>query len=469
MTFIQTVNTGSAANDGTGDALRTAFTKLNDNMKSIRSDITSAPHAVIVGDSLTAHQTELISPNGAVHGVRGYFSWLQVRLGFPFNYTVGNTGAAATKGDNKGISGDTTTGVLARLQADVLDRRPDIVFVWCGTNDINSGASYATVTSNLNTIYQRILDQGATVIAVPVTPRNAAAGTDWAGASQRRTHLAVNHWINRKAQETQGMLLIDPCTIWTDPTSANGDARSGFSTDGVHCSPTGGYWMGEAAVATLGGLIRPIQQVAVSQYDQYDATYNPSGNLLSNGLLTGTGGTVGTGASGTVATGWQLSRSSGSHVTATGSKTTRSDGLPGDVQQIVLTVNGSGSGTGIVNFATSPSSVTTGLAAGAWVEGSCEIEVSASSGGGSPVEAVYLDMQDVTSGGSRVRCFQSLNGYKYPNVAWKGVFKTPPLQLVGTDGLRIRITAEMAENVNDSVTVKLSRMTMRRRLTTPVF
>lgn len=467
MTYIQSVNTGTVANDGTGDPLRTAFTKINSSLKTLRSDISTAPHAVLVGDSMTLQNTDLGSPKNAYHSPRGFFTWLQVRLGFPFDFVVGNNGPATVIGDNRGVSGDTTTGILARLDNDVLARNPDIVFVWAGTNDITSGASYATITGNLASIYQKILDRGGIVAVLPIMPRNSS-GTDWGSTAQRRLHLAVNHWIENKARTTQGIVYIDPYPYFIDPTSANGEARSGFTVDGVHCSPTSAYYMGEAAIKVFSSLIRPMSHVAVSQYDAYDATNFVHGNMLTNGLLTGTSGTVGTGASGTAATGWQVFRNSGTSVTVAASKVSRSDGMPGDVQQMVISTTGTG-GTGIIYMAPSPSTTTAGVASDIWVEGCCEIEVSASTGGGSPLFGIYLDVTDQTTGGSRMRCLPPYTGTKFPNVAWKGILKTPPLQLIGTDGIRFRVIAEVDETVTDSFTVKLSRMTLRRRLTAPAF
>jgi len=37
----QTINIGSAANDGTGDPLRTAFTKTNENFTELYNDMSS--------------------------------------------------------------------------------------------------------------------------------------------------------------------------------------------------------------------------------------------------------------------------------------------------------------------------------------------------------------------------------------------------------------------------------------------
>ena len=41
---------------------------------------------------------------------------------------------------NKGINGDTTSGMLARFNEDVVKNSPDIVFIMGGTNDFIAGA-----------------------------------------------------------------------------------------------------------------------------------------------------------------------------------------------------------------------------------------------------------------------------------------------------------------------------------------
>jgi len=63
----QTINIGSAANDGTGDTLRNAFDKTNDNFNELyaREEFTSADHSKLDGieDNATADQTgaEIVS------------------------------------------------------------------------------------------------------------------------------------------------------------------------------------------------------------------------------------------------------------------------------------------------------------------------------------------------------------------------------------------------------------------------
>ncbi len=467
MTTIQPVNTGTTANDGSGDPLRTAFTKVNDSLKSIRSDLSTAPHAVLVGDSLMQQNTAVGTDKNTYHGPRGFFTWLQIFTGFPFSFEVGNAGSQAIIGDNTGIGGDTVANIVTRLAGDVLARNPDIVFMLAGTNDVTANDTYANIKANLETIYTAILEQGALAVAMPIMPRHPS-GADWASSAQRRTHHAVNQWIRDFALSTQGMVLLDAYDRWVDPASANGDARTGFTVDGVHPSMIGAYQMGLTAQSVFAGLIRPARALCYSPSDTYDATYHVHGNMLSNGLFTGTSGTAGTAASGTFATGWQGFRNSGGDATVAGSKTTRTDGLPGDVQQLVVSVSGGGAGAGAIYFATTPTSTTTGVVAGQWYEAQCEIEVSASSGGNSPLNAIYLELDDASTGGSRNRCLQPYSGHKFPDVAWSGILKTPPIQPVSTTGLRFRLIMELDETLTSSVTVRISRASLRRRVTAPV-
>jgi len=70
--------------------------------------------------------------------------------------------------------------------------------------------------------------------------------------------------------------------------------------------------------------------------DVYDATYNPTGNLLTNGLLAGTGGTpVPPGATGNVADGWTVFAGGGS-ISAVASKTPYAGYYHLDKQTIAL-------------------------------------------------------------------------------------------------------------------------------------
>src|SRR5258708_40000392 len=53
---------------------------------------------------------------------------------------------------NRGISGDTTRGVLLRLQEDVLALHPKGIVLLIGTNDLEEGAAPETIAGNLKLI-----------------------------------------------------------------------------------------------------------------------------------------------------------------------------------------------------------------------------------------------------------------------------------------------------------------------------
>ena len=66
----------------------------------------------------------------------------------------GGLGAAfpGVKVANRGISGDTTRGVLIRLQEDVLALDPAAVVLLIGTNDLEEGATPEVIAGNLKLI-----------------------------------------------------------------------------------------------------------------------------------------------------------------------------------------------------------------------------------------------------------------------------------------------------------------------------
>ena len=63
----QTINIGSSANDGTGDPLRTAFDKINDNFTELYSAGAAGTNLDLTGNSITSVDTNgniTLDPNG---------------------------------------------------------------------------------------------------------------------------------------------------------------------------------------------------------------------------------------------------------------------------------------------------------------------------------------------------------------------------------------------------------------------
>ena len=65
---------------------------------------------------------------------------------------------------NKGVSSDTSAGVLARLQADVLDEEPAVCVLMIGANDWQNSVPLATYKSNLTAISQAVSGAGIKLV-----------------------------------------------------------------------------------------------------------------------------------------------------------------------------------------------------------------------------------------------------------------------------------------------------------------
>lgn len=70
---------------------------------------------------------------------------------------------------NKGINGDTTAGMSARFNNDVLKYRPSHVIIMGGTNDAFAGSAAEEVSNNIAEMVNRAFRQGITpVVGLPV-------------------------------------------------------------------------------------------------------------------------------------------------------------------------------------------------------------------------------------------------------------------------------------------------------------
>lgn len=83
---------------------------------------------------------------------------------------------------NRGISGDTTGGMLARLDQEVLRQSPDMVILLGGGNDIVATGSDRVARGNLFAMLHQSLAAGIQpVLGTPVPFDVEAIQADWAG------------------------------------------------------------------------------------------------------------------------------------------------------------------------------------------------------------------------------------------------------------------------------------------------
>ena len=137
---------------------------------------------------------------------------------------------------NRGISGDTTNGVLERLHQ-ITAGRPQKIFLMIGSNDLGFGYSEAHVIANYETILARIRQESpdTEVYAHSILPRKKR----YAGKI-----TAVNTAIAALAQK-YGAEFVD---LFPEFADENGALRPEFTNDDLHLLDTG-YALWQSLIA----------------------------------------------------------------------------------------------------------------------------------------------------------------------------------------------------------------------------
>jgi lysophospholipase L1-like esterase len=115
--------------------------------------VASGPARPTAGDQVIAFGDSLVRGVGASPG-QDLVSVLSRRLRVPII--------------NAGRSGETTASALTRLDGAVLSRRPRVVLVVLGGNDLLRRFPHEETVENLETIVTRIRDRGAAVVLATV-------------------------------------------------------------------------------------------------------------------------------------------------------------------------------------------------------------------------------------------------------------------------------------------------------------
>ncbi|MEG4324556.1 SGNH/GDSL hydrolase family protein [Microcoleus sp. herbarium5] len=141
---------------------------------------------------------------------------------------------------NQGISGETSLGLLKRLQ--LFDRTaPDTVFVMIGINDLLRGASDEGILDNQRQIIRdlRWAHPKAQVVVQSILPHSGEQAT-W---ENRDRLLAIPNSrirsINRRLKEiasSENVLYLDLYPLFAD---ADGNLPTELSTDGLHLNDQG--------------------------------------------------------------------------------------------------------------------------------------------------------------------------------------------------------------------------------------
>lgn len=333
-------------------------------------------------------------------------------------------------GQNKGVGGDQTSDMRARLSDLMALKGLAIVGVGGGTNNIststtsgNRAARYAAAVSDLTTIYQTIIAGGAKLIILSIPPRPTSV---WAsGSDARGLWMDICSWMQGVA-DGSNIAGIGPANcqiVRRDLICSNNDSDrtpiTGYiESDNVHLTPIGGY---HVAFDSGGWSEKLSKWVAPFTNFPADAV---SGELWFNPTLTGSGGTSGTGTSGSWANNITAKRSSGSTgVTIAGSLESNPNG--GQNQIVTVTRDGAGS-TATFTIGTSSGDITSIPTAGSWLRGWVYIKANASSA----FQGISLRVREQPSGSNmNSQSMKTDTGLPWPNSALEGWQSTFPWQV----------------------------------------
>lgn len=133
---------------------------------------------------------------------------------------------------NRGISGDTTRGMLLRLEEDVLSLEPSAVVMLMGTNDLEEGAEPASIAGNVVLIVKALEagDPEMPIVLCLVFPSSA---------SKKRSSEQIKKINQLMASEFKGNRQVTIVDTWTLFADEQGDAKKSEFPDLLHPNRAG--------------------------------------------------------------------------------------------------------------------------------------------------------------------------------------------------------------------------------------
>ncbi|XZE54745.1 GDSL-type esterase/lipase family protein [Planctomycetaceae bacterium SH139] len=150
---------------------------------------------------------------------------------------------ARMKCANRGISGDTTRGMLFRLEEDVLALNPSCVVMLMGTNDLEEAATPETIAGNFQLILAAIKAHNPRlpIVVCEVFPSSA---------SKRRPADKIKQLNQLYWQAVKGDSQVTFLETWKLFADESGDAKASEFPDSLHPN--------EAGYDKWAGALRPI-------------------------------------------------------------------------------------------------------------------------------------------------------------------------------------------------------------------
>jgi lysophospholipase L1-like esterase len=160
---------------------------------------------------------------------------------------------------NRGIPGDTTSGMLTRFQQHVLDVKPDAVVIFGGLNDLNWNTDISIVAANLNAMIAQAQFAGIRPILVitsaidPVGSLAMFGNNPNAVESLRNSVKTLSEQHAPKIKQMYGhgpsaLKIIDAYTVFEQYAAHNGYSAL-YQSDGIHLSQLGAGLIADSIIS----------------------------------------------------------------------------------------------------------------------------------------------------------------------------------------------------------------------------
>ena len=143
---------------------------------------------------------------------------------------------------NQGINAQRSDVIAGRFEEDVIAKKPAVVVIIAGVNDVYQGRPAQHVKDQLAAMYKRAYAAGIRVVAGTIIPYNTAT------ADQNARMRDINDWIRTQGRADPGVVVVDTRAAVAAPGEPD---KLVSSPDGLHPDAAGYRKMADAIAPAI--------------------------------------------------------------------------------------------------------------------------------------------------------------------------------------------------------------------------
>jgi lysophospholipase L1-like esterase len=182
---------------------------------------------------------------------------------------------------NSGVNSDTTSGVISRMQIEIIDLAPRMGLVLVGTNDVNTGVANSTIINNSTTIIDNLIAADIIPIFVQILPRTGMSNVKMQNRDIVKAGIV-------SANSSKGCLIVDLDTV-VGLFRSGGDAgnywdiQPTYDHDGTHYTDAGNAAIAQGIYNAITASEYTIEDVLKPELDTFDKS-NDTIHVATSGM-----------------------------------------------------------------------------------------------------------------------------------------------------------------------------------------